>query len=133
MYNGPKGHIVFKNCKFAQSKEDGIHIRNDQVNPAKTFNVKFENTAVNYNGKKSAEFYPVKLHNTHEAGGISNINFGNNFVVRDWLNRPPLFASYFTRVHGISNVHGKIRVENPKKKPVDLGKNLKNVTLKFTN
>ena len=132
-YDGPRGNITFKNSKIAHSGEHGIFIRNDQMNPAKTFNVNFENTSVVNTAKKSVKFSPILLHNTVEAGGVPNINFGNNFMVQDNKSRPPLFATHFARVHGISNVHGNIRVQNPQKKPVDMGKNLKNVTLKFSN
>jgi len=132
-YHGPRGHITFKNCQIEDSGEHGIFIRNDQINPFQTFHINFENTTVVNTARKSPEFFPVYLFNTHEDGGIPNINFGSKFLILDNQNRPPLFVSHFSKVHGLSNIHGKIRTINPQKKLPDLGKNLKNVTLKFIN
>ena len=133
MYDGPKGDITFKNCRIAHSGEHGVFIRSDQVNPTETFNINFENTSIVNSANKSIEFAPISLQNTHEPGGITNINFGDNFLIVDDKDRSPLSASYFTKLHGLTNVHGKIKVQNPHIQKPDLGKNLQNVTLKFIN
>lgn len=132
-YDGPKGNIIFKNCKVESSKEHGVYIQNDQKDPTKTFNISFINTSIVNSATKSTEFYPITLFNTFEPGGIPNINFGSDFVITDNKSRPGLFASYFAQTHGLTNIHGSITVKNPLKRTSYLGNNLSNVTLKFTN
>jgi hypothetical protein len=131
-YNGPKGNINFKNCQIDSAKEHGIYIRNDQTDPAKTFKVTFNNTSVANSASKSTEFYPVSLFGTIEPGGMPNIDFGSDFTITDNKSRPALFVSPLTKKDGLSNINGNIAVKNAQKKPSDLGKNLTNVTLKFT-
>lgn len=131
-YDGPKGNIKFQNCKIDSAKENGVFIQNDQTDPIKTFKITFGNTSVVNSASKSTEFYPILLFNTHEPGGIPNIDFGSDFIVTDNKIRPALSASYFAKVHGLSNIHGSIAVKNTQKQVSDLGTNLSNVTLKFT-
>ncbi|MGL5940350.1 MAG: right-handed parallel beta-helix repeat-containing protein [Waterburya sp.] len=132
LYNGPKGFINFKNCEIAGSGEHGISIRNDQINPANTFKTTFSKVSVTNNASKSTEFYPIALFGTIEPGGMPNIDFGSDFTITDNKSRPALFVSALTKKHGLSNINGSIAVKNAEKKPSDLGNNLSNVTLKFT-
>jgi hypothetical protein len=132
LYSGPKGNISFKNCEIASSKEHGIFIRNDQTDPTKTFKTSFSNVSVSNTASKSTEYYPVTLFGTIEPGGMPNIDFGSDFTITDNKSRPALFVSPLTKKHGLSNINGSIAVKNSLKKPSDLGKNLSNVTLKFT-
>lgn len=132
-YNGPKGNISFKNCEITTSKQHGIYIRNDQKNPAQTFTTTFENTKVVNTATNSTGFYPVILMNTHEPGGLPNVDFGDNFVITDNKSRPGVFAHPMTQRDGLTNVHGTVAIKNPNKKPTVLGNKLSNVTLKFTN
>ena len=132
-YNGPQGLISFKDCEIEGSGEHGIWIRNDQLDPSATFQVKFENTKVIDSAIKTGEFYPVTLWNTIDPGGITNIDFGDDFVIRDNKKRPGVFANGPGKKDGFTNISGIVNIENPKQKPSRLGKNLTNVTVKFTN
>ena len=62
---------------------------------------------------------------------VANIDFGKNFVIKDDFNRPGLFTSNFSRKHGLANIHGTIKIENPKKEPSFLSDTLENVTLEI--
>ena len=129
-YNGPKGFISFKDGEIKQSGQHGIWFRNDQKNPAQTFEVNFENTSVVNTAQNGDSFNPIMLWNTKAAGGVTNVDFGSNFSIVDNKSRPPLMTNGLARKHGFTNISGTIKVNNSNQKPVNLGNNLKNVTLK---
>ena len=128
-YNGPQGTINFTNFEVKASGQDGIWFRNDQKDPTKTFKVKFENTSVVNAAQQGSAYFPLRLWNTKVPGGVTNVDFGNDFSVVDNKSRPPLMTNNIARKQGFTNVSGTINVNNPQKKPVNLGDNLKNVTL----
>ena len=128
-YNGPKGIISFKDVEIKNSKQHGIWFRNDQKDASNTFKVEFRNTSVVNAAQGGNSFYPVTLWNTKPAGGVTNVDFGNDFSIADNKSRPPLMTNNIARKQGFTNISGLITVNNPQKKPIDLGNNLKNVTL----
>ena len=132
VYDGATGLISFNNCGIDSSGENGIHIKSDHTDPEKTIKIAFENTRISNTKNKTSESFPVTLFNTHEPGVVANIDFGKNFVIEDDYNRPGLFTSNFSRKHGLANIHGVIKIKNPKKEPSFLSDNLENVTLEIT-
>ena len=132
VYNGARGLISFENCDIKGSGENGIHLKSDHTDPEATIKLAFENTTVSSTENKTEESAPVTLFNTHEPGGVANIDFGKNFVINDDYNRPGVFTSNFSRKHGLANVHGKIKINNPKQEPSFLSDHLENVTLEIT-
>ena len=133
VYNGAKGKISFANCDINANSENGIHIRSDHTNPDETIKIAFEDTFISNTGNKTSESFPVTLFNTHHPGVVANIDFGSNFVIQDDFSRPGLFTSRFSRKHGLANIHGTVRIDNPKQKPSFLSDNLENVTLEIIN
>lgn len=131
VYNGAKGKIIFANCDIDANSENGIHIRSDHTNPDETIKIAFENTLVSNTGNKTLESFPVTLFSTHHPGVVSNIDFGSDFVIQDDFSRPGLFTSSFSRKHGLANIHGIVKIDNPKQMPSFLSDNLENVTLEI--
>ena len=132
VYNGAKGLISFRNCEIDGSGENGVHIKSDHINPKETIKINFEDTIVRNTGNNSSEeSAPVTLFNTHQPGMVANIDFGKNFTIYDDYNRPGVLTSNFSRKHGLANIHGTIKIKNPKKTPSFLSDNLKNVTLEI--
>ena len=130
-YDGPQGFINFKDSEIKSSGQHGIWYKSDQKNPAQTFEVNFENTSVINTAKNGNGFYPVMLWNTKPAGGITNVDFGNDFLIVDNKSRPPIMTNTIGRKQGFTNISGTVKVNNPQQKPVNLGNNLKNVTLEI--
>ena len=131
VYDGATGIISVKNCDIDGSGENGIHVKSDHIDPEKTIKLAFEDITVRNTKNNTPESFPVTLFNTHKPGVVANINFGKNFVIEDDFNRPGVYSSHFSRKHGLANIHGKIKVNNPKKEPSFLGDNLENVTLEI--
>lgn len=131
VYNGARGIISVKNCDIDGSGENGIHIKSDHTDPEQTIKLAFEDITVRNTGNKTSESFPITLFNTHEPGVVANIDFGENFVIEDDYNRPGVYTSNFSRKHGLANIHGKIKVNNPQKQPSFLSDNLENVTLEI--
>ena len=131
VYDGARGIISFKNCDIDGSGENGIHVKSDHVDPEKTIKLAFEDITITNTKNNTPESFPVTLHNTHQPGVVANIDFGKNFVIEDDFNRPGVYTSYFSRKHGLANIHGKIKVNNSKKEPSFLSDNLENVTLEI--
>lgn len=131
--DGPKGFIDFKNCKVGRSGENGIWIKSDHKNPSGTFKISFDNIVLNNTATKSTNFFPISLQNSLTPGVVCNIDFGNNFLVKDNKSRPALYVNNPAIKQGLTNIHGVIKVTNKNDKEPILGTKLNNVTLKFTN
>ena len=130
-YDGAQGEISFKDCDINGSGENGVFIKSDHISPKETIKIAFENIKVSNTGNKTDESFPVTLFSTKKPGVFSNIDFGENFVIEDDVNRPGLFTSNFTRKQGLANVHGIVKINNPHKQPSFLSDNLENVTLEI--
>lgn len=133
VYNGARGNISFANCDINANSENGIHIKSDHTHPDETIKISFEDTVVRNTGNETSESFPITLFNTHEPGVVANIDFGSNFVIQDDFSRPGIFTSKFSRKHGLANIHGTVKIDNPKQKPSFLSDNIENVTLKIIN
>ena len=131
VYDGARGLISIKNCDIDGSGENGIFVKSDHVDPEKTIKLAFEDVTISNTANNTEEAAPVILHNTHEPGVVANIDFGTNFVIEDNFNRPAVYTTYFSRKQGLANIHGKIKVNNPKQEPSFLSDNLENVTLEI--
>ena len=132
-YDGSKGSITFNNLQVENSGWHGIWIRNDQTDPDQTYQFTFNNTKVINSATETGKFYPVTFWNTIAAGGITNVDFGNNFSIVDNQNRPGVFANNHAIRDGFTNISGTINIDNPQQLPPNLGENLTNFKLKFTN
>ncbi|MCC0177473.1 right-handed parallel beta-helix repeat-containing protein [Waterburya agarophytonicola K14] len=129
--DGVRGKISFKDCDIDTSGISGIHIKSDRVNLDEAVKIDFENITVRNTGNESPESAPVVLFNTHAPGVVANIDFGKNFVIYDDAKRPGLLTSNFSRKHGLANIHGQVKINNPNQQPSFLSDNLENVTLEI--
>ena len=132
-YDGSKGLISFNNFQIENSGWHGIWIRNDQTDPDQTYQFKFNNTKIVNSATETGKFYPLTFWNTVDAGGISNIDFGNNFSIVDNQERPGVFANAHAIRDGFTNISGTIHIDNSQQITPRLGDNLTNFSLKFTN
>ena len=131
-YNGSKGLIAFNNFQVKNSGWHGIWIRNDQTDPDQTYQVKFNNTKIVNSATETGNFYPVTLWNTIAAGGVTNIDFGEDFSIVDNQKRPGVFANAHAIRDGFTNISGTIKIDNLQQEPTVLGDNLTNFSLNFT-